>query len=247
MRVLRKLDDASIVQRLTQVRGVGVWTVEMLLMFTLGRPDVLPIADLGVRQGFMHTYGLAAMPTPTTLRNMPKNGGPFRSVGSWYMWRAVELYRKNKNTATEVTALQLSRRIVARILAAKFEEGLSYADFLAKYGTPEQQGKWAQYHATVKLKPTQVELQKSWKREMKVLVLAGAWCGDCVNQCPMFDHFAQAAPVIKLRFFDRDAHPDLGAMLSVCGGAGVPVVLLPAKTTSKSACTGDRSWRSIDA
>jgi thiol-disulfide isomerase/thioredoxin len=126
-------------------------------------------------------------------------------------------------------------------LAAKFEEGLSYADFLAKYGTPEQQGKWAQYHATVKLKPAQLELLQSWKREMKVLVLAGAWCGDCVNQCPMFDHFAQAAPVIKLRFFDRDAHPDLGTLLSVCGGARVPVVLFASEDNFRVGMYGDRT------
>lgn len=97
MRALRKLDDAAIVERLTQVRGVGVWTVEMLLMFTLGRPDVLPIADLGVRQGFMHTYGLAAMPMADQLTDHAEKWRPFRSVGSWYMWRAVELHRKNKN------------------------------------------------------------------------------------------------------------------------------------------------------
>lgn len=97
LRMLRKLEDAAIVERLTQVRGVGVWTVEMLLMFTLGRPDVLPLADLGVRQGFMHTYGLKTMPTTAALAEHAERWRPYRSVGSWYMWRAVELHRANKN------------------------------------------------------------------------------------------------------------------------------------------------------
>ena len=104
-------------------------------------------------------------------------------------------------------------------LAAKFAEGLSYVDFLAKYGSADQQSRWSNFHTAVKLKPEQLALLGSFTREMKVFCLAGAWCGDCVNQCPIFDHFAQAAPVIKLRFFDRDAHPDLSAMLSICGGA----------------------------
>ena len=93
MRKLRAMDDAAIVERLTAVRGIGVWTVEMMLMFKLGRPDVLPIDDLGVRQGFMHTYGLDAMPKPREVVERAEPWRPFRSVGSWYMWRAVELQR----------------------------------------------------------------------------------------------------------------------------------------------------------
>lgn len=126
-------------------------------------------------------------------------------------------------------------------LAAKFAEGLSYAEFLQKYGNADQQARWANFHAVVKLNPHQRALLASWKREMKVFCLAGAWCGDCVNQCPIFDHFAQAAPVIKLRFFDRDAHPDLGAMLSVCGGARVPVVLFASEDDFQVGMYGDRT------
>lgn len=96
LRTLRKLDDAAIVERLTQVRGVGVWTVEMMLMFTLGRPDVLPLADLGVRQGFMHAYGHAAVPAIDVIEAHAERWRPYRSVGSWYMWRAVERHRQAK-------------------------------------------------------------------------------------------------------------------------------------------------------
>ena len=93
----------------------------------------------------------------------------------------------------------------------------------------------------MKLKVSQVELLKSFTREMKVFCLAGAWCGDCVNQCPIFDHFAQAAPVIKLRFFDRDENPDLGEKLSVCGGARVPVVLFVSEDNFQVGMYGDRT------
>lgn len=89
---LREMSDADIVARLTQVRGIGEWTVHMFLMFQLGRPDVLPTKDLGVRKGFMLTYGLDALPTERELAIYCERWKPYRSVGSWYMWRAVELW-----------------------------------------------------------------------------------------------------------------------------------------------------------
>ena len=88
---LKKMDDDEIVERLTQVRGGGVWSVEMLLMFRLGRPDVLPVGDFGVRKGFMHTYGGSELPKPKELLEHGERWRPFRSVASWYMWRAVDL------------------------------------------------------------------------------------------------------------------------------------------------------------
>jgi DNA-3-methyladenine glycosylase II len=90
---LVKMDDEEIVTRLIQVRGIGVWTVEMLLIFRLGRPDVLPVADLGVRKGFMLTYGLRELPGSQEMLDHGERWRPFRSVASWYMWRAVELAR----------------------------------------------------------------------------------------------------------------------------------------------------------
>ncbi|HEX5444612.1 MAG TPA: DNA-3-methyladenine glycosylase [Pirellulales bacterium] len=93
---LRKMDDDEIVTRLVSVRGVGRWTVEMLLMFRLGRPDVLPVADLGVRRGFMLTYAKPELPMPAELTRHAERWRPFRSVASWYMWRAVDLERRSK-------------------------------------------------------------------------------------------------------------------------------------------------------
>lgn len=87
---LRTMADEEIIERLTSVRGIGQWTVEMLLIFRLGRPDVLPVADLGVRRGFMLTYGKRAMPTPGDVLRFGERWRPYRSVASWYMWRAVE-------------------------------------------------------------------------------------------------------------------------------------------------------------
>jgi len=88
---LAEMDDLEIISRLTAVRGVGRWTVEMLLMFHLGRPDILPVNDLGVRKGFMLTCGLAALPSPAELLEYGKRWKPYRSVASWYLWRAVDL------------------------------------------------------------------------------------------------------------------------------------------------------------
>ncbi|MGQ0634697.1 MAG: thioredoxin family protein [Planctomycetaceae bacterium] len=124
---------------------------------------------------------------------------------------------------------------------AKFNVGLGYHEFLAKYGTEEQRRRWEAVHEKVALSEAQRALLASFVREMKVLCLAGAWCGDCVNQCPILDHFAIAGPRIALRFFDRDAHPDLGEALSVCGGARVPVVLFLSEDNYQVAWYGDRT------
>jgi DNA-3-methyladenine glycosylase II len=88
---LRRMTDDEIVARLTEVRGVGRWTVEMLLMFGLGRPDVLPTGDYAVRKGFAVTYGCGEMPKPKELEAYGERWRPYRSVASWYMWRALEL------------------------------------------------------------------------------------------------------------------------------------------------------------
>lgn len=88
---IRKMENEAIIEALTQVRGIGRWSVEMLLMFQLGRPDVLPLGDYGVRKGFMRTYGLEALPAPKALEAHAEEWRPFRTVASWYMWRALEL------------------------------------------------------------------------------------------------------------------------------------------------------------
>ena len=88
---LAKLDDAEIIERLTTIRGVGQWTVEMLLIFKLGRMDVLPVDDFGVRKGFMLTYRKRDLPKPAVLLKHGERWRPYRSVASWYMWRAADL------------------------------------------------------------------------------------------------------------------------------------------------------------
>lgn len=87
---LRKLDDEAIIERLTQVHGIGRWTVEMLLIFDLGRPDVLPVHDLGVRKGLMIAHGMPEMPAPAALPALAEPWRPYRTVGSWFCWRACE-------------------------------------------------------------------------------------------------------------------------------------------------------------
>ncbi len=94
---LHAMSDDAIVDRLVQVRGIGRWTVQMLLIFRLGRPDVLPIDDYGVRAGFQKAYGKRRMPTPKELAAYGERWKPFRTVGSWYMWRALELSRGEKS------------------------------------------------------------------------------------------------------------------------------------------------------
>jgi DNA-3-methyladenine glycosylase II len=89
-RAIAKMSDAEIVERLTTIRGVGPWTVEMLLMFTLGRPDVLPATDYGVRSGFALVYGPKELPSPKDVLAHGERWRPYRSVASWYFWRALD-------------------------------------------------------------------------------------------------------------------------------------------------------------
>ena len=90
MRSVRLMDDEEVVTRLMQVRGVGRWTAEMLLMFRLGRGDVLPVSDLGVRKGFALTFGSRRLPAAITIERRAERWRPYRSVACWYLWRALE-------------------------------------------------------------------------------------------------------------------------------------------------------------
>ena len=89
-RAIRTLDDEAIVEQLTEVRGIGRWTVEMLLIFQLGRPDVLPVDDFGVRNGFRIAYRKRAMPTPAQVRRYGERWKPYRTAAAWYLWRAAD-------------------------------------------------------------------------------------------------------------------------------------------------------------
>ena len=93
---LQTLENDAIIERLTVVRGIGRWTVEMMLMFQLGRPDVLPVGDFGVCNGFRLAYGLRAMPTPRALAVYGERWTPHRTAAAWYLWRAVDLARAGR-------------------------------------------------------------------------------------------------------------------------------------------------------
>jgi DNA-3-methyladenine glycosylase II len=87
---LAALDDAAVIERLTQVKGVGVWTVHMFLIFALRRADVLPTGDLGIRNAMRKAYGMAELPTPAEMETLAKRWRPYCSVASWYLWRSLE-------------------------------------------------------------------------------------------------------------------------------------------------------------
>ena len=93
-RALIRMSDDEIVTRLTAVRGIGRWTVEMLLLFDLGRPDVWPVDDYGVRKGFAKTFGRRKLPTPKQLMKFGEKWRPYRSVAAWYFWRALDTAEK---------------------------------------------------------------------------------------------------------------------------------------------------------
>jgi DNA-3-methyladenine glycosylase II len=103
-RQIVKLSDEEIISRLTEVRGVGRWTVEMLLIFQLGRPDVLPVDDFGVRNGFQVAYGLTDHPTKKQLAQHGECWQPHRSTAALYLWRAADKSKVNAVKATAKTA-----------------------------------------------------------------------------------------------------------------------------------------------
>ncbi len=103
-RAAARLSDAVLIERLTQIRGVGRWTVEMLLIFTLGRPDVLPVDDFGVREGYRVLHGLDAQPRPRALAAIGQAWAPHRSCAAWYLWRAADLARELAAERAEAAA-----------------------------------------------------------------------------------------------------------------------------------------------
>jgi 3-methyladenine DNA glycosylase/8-oxoguanine DNA glycosylase len=117
-----KLSDAELVERLDSVRGIGAWTVEMFLIFNLGRPDVLPIHDLGVQKGWSVAYGKKHMPKPKELLAFGERWRPYRTIASWYMWRAFERAGyavTNKILPAKVKAIRRRKRTVIRIKRRK--------------------------------------------------------------------------------------------------------------------------------
>lgn len=87
---IHDMEDAAVIETLTQVRGIGEWTAQMVLMFRLGRPDVLPVLDLGVQKAIKLLYGLRSHPTPERVAKIGARWAPYRTVASWYLWRRVD-------------------------------------------------------------------------------------------------------------------------------------------------------------
>jgi DNA-3-methyladenine glycosylase II len=114
---VRRLSDAELIERFTQVRGIGQWTVEMLLIFRLGRPDVLPVDDYAIRKGFGRLLGLKESPRPREVLEYGERWRPWRTVASWYLWRSLELPEAQEAPSGEVSKLPQSRQ--ARISKAR--------------------------------------------------------------------------------------------------------------------------------
>jgi thiol-disulfide isomerase/thioredoxin len=122
-----------------------------------------------------------------------------------------------------------------------FEQALPYDAFLARYGTPADKARWDRTRAAVTLTDDQKRLLGTFTRRTNLLVLAGAWCGDCAAQCPILDRFAEAAPVLAVRYLDRDAFPDAQQELQINGGNRVPVAVFFSEDGFEVARFGERT------
>jgi hypothetical protein len=126
-------------------------------------------------------------------------------------------------------------------LFPKFEAALPLADFLAKYGTDAHRNRWKLAAEQTAITDAQRKLLGTFTRRMNVLVLAGAWCGDCSSQCPIYERFAEAAPLIHTRYLDRDEHADVQSALQINGGNRVPVVVFFSEDGFEVARYGERT------
>ena len=122
-----------------------------------------------------------------------------------------------------------------------FNQGLEYGPFLDQYGTDEHRERWAGVHAEVSLTDDQRTVLQSFRREMNVLCLAGTWCGDCVNQCPIWDHFTAANELVRVRYLDRDDNLELAEELSINGGNRVPALVFLSEDGFVCGRHGDRT------
>jgi thiol-disulfide isomerase/thioredoxin len=125
--------------------------------------------------------------------------------------------------------------------SAAFADALPYAAFLDKYANPNQRARWDAMHGRVRLDEAQTQLLQGFVRKMSVLILNGAWCGDCINQVPIFDHFARATPAIDLRLLDRDARREVREALAINGGHRVPVAVFLSEDWREVARYGERT------
>lgn len=144
------------------------------------------------------------------------------------------------------------------LFAKKFRSARPYPEYVAT-AKPNERGNWDAFHARVQITGAQRSLIAAFERRINVLVISGTWCGDCVQQCPMFDHIARVhpadtatpdAPGIDLRFLDRDQNLDLAKPLMICGGLRVPTVIFLNEEFEFIGILGDRTlsrYRSLAA
>ncbi len=125
--------------------------------------------------------------------------------------------------------------------AQQWAQALPYAEFLAKHGEPRHQERWERMYEQIQLTDAQRSLLASFTRQMHLLCVAGAWCGDCVLQGPMLQRFHEISPAILARFIDRDAHPDIQDALVLNGGRRVPVVVFLSEDFEECGRFGDRT------
>src|SRR5262249_53072554 len=138
----------------------------------------------------------------------------------------------------------------------KYQLGLPYTDFISRYANDAQKQRWRQIHEQIALTAVQKSLLASFTRKMPTLCLAGAWCGDCINQCPIFEHFAAATSIltlgegsstrktdslIQIRYLDRDDHADAQNVLQINAGNRVPVVVFFSEDGFEVARLGERT------
>ncbi len=129
----------------------------------------------------------------------------------------------------------------AKYLSDKFASALPYSEYVHT-GTDEQQRRWQQVYDAAKLTAPQTQLVAGFSRSMKVLIVSGIWCGDCVQQCPLLQRIAEANPNhINLRLLDRDAHKDLSDQVRINAGDRVPVALFLSEDFELCSALGDRT------
>ena len=122
-----------------------------------------------------------------------------------------------------------------------YDKGLPYHEFLSKFGTPQHRERWQAVYDRGRLTDAQQALLQGFVREMHLLCVAGAWCGDCVRECPILQHISESSSKISLRFLDRDDHPELAAQLAINDGLRIPMVLFLSEDHFECARFGERT------
>jgi hypothetical protein len=126
-------------------------------------------------------------------------------------------------------------------LFSAFQAALPYDEFLRRHASDGEKASWLRVFEQVSLPAAQREVLQLFTRQMPVLCLAGAWCPDCQNQCPIFEHFTAVAPLIRVRYLDRDEHADVQAELQINGGNRVPVLVFFSEDGWETARYGERT------